>query len=321
MTMSVARKSDGLLSAEGVSRLLALTSENRGNVDDIFTLAKTMNLGSGARISNSLNLLFELGLVQSNVAGRIEAMNTGSNVEDCHSAVRQALADYYSLKFTLEVGSTIFKRDPNSGELLVDRERLPLKQQQLPYLIADYQILERKPGRHWRVKQEFRNKFESIITMGNHQSVSGSPLTPEALSLWLKNRKQAGEVAEVFVLEFERLRLKKHPSLDQLRWISTEDASAGYDLLSFDGLHSVSLDRCIEIKGHGGNRAFHWSKGEIEKAQQLSTKYWLYLVDRNQIDNPGYAPEIYQDPYSYFIETNPECWRKEATTFNFSPGV
>ncbi len=319
MTMSCARKSDGLLSAESVSRLLTLISQNPGSFDAIVSIAVAQNLGSKPRIINSVQLLIDLNLACHFAEYNVRALTSNSNLDRSYSLIRNALVEYYCSKFKLEIGSNLFQREPNSDELLVDRERLPLKQYQLPFLVADFEILDRLPGRHWRISREFRSNFDRVIEVGNEQSISGTPLKPDALERWIKNRRKAGETAEIFALEYERLRLQEHPMLEQLRWVATEDTGAGFDLLSFDSLHSVSLDRFIEVKGHSGDRGFHWSSGEIERARVLGNAYWIYLIDRSQLGNDCYTPEVYQDPYSYFIETNPDLWCAEATNYKFLP--
>jgi hypothetical protein len=99
----------------------------------------------------------------------------------------------------------------------------------------------------------------------------------------LEARRQYGQLAEEYVLnkEKERLTGSKREDLAQLvRKISNQNIAAGYDILSFDGIDSdVSPDRFIEVKGTTGNQiSFYLSKNELDTAQKLRDKYWVYCV-------------------------------------------
>ena len=47
--------------------------------------------------------------------------------------------------------------------------------------------------------------------------------------------------------------------------------------------------------------------------EKLADKYFLYLVDRNKISLPGYAPRIFQNPYLIIFKN--EFWKKEPETW------
>ena len=80
----------------------------------------------------------------------------------------------------------------------------------------------------------------------------------------------------------------------------TAMSAMGYDILSFEAADSLKPDRYIEVKTYRGHKHFYWSEGEITAAHMLAERYYLYLVDYEQINNPGYQPEIIQAPTRLF---------------------
>lgn len=120
----------------------------------------------------------------------------------------------------------------------------------------------------------------------------------------LERQRQEGLAGELFVLEYEKKRLKEHIHLSKIKQISTIDVSAGYDIISFENLDSLSLDRYIEVKTYKGKAHFHWSYNEIRVSKIRSDHYFLYLVDYNRINEEDYSPEIIQDPSLYFKGNN-----------------
>ena len=108
-------------------------------------------------------------------------------------------------------------------------------------------------------------------------------LTAEELNLLLLLQKEQGQVAEQWVLAYERERLRAAgfvAEADSIRQISNFDVAAGYDIQSFDG-HSDTFkyDRFIEVKSTSGtDQTFVWTSNEKRVATELGDKYWIYLL-------------------------------------------
>ena len=130
-------------------------------------------------------------------------------------------------------------------------------------------------------------------------------ITQTQLEASLKIQKKIGQIGEKIVLEFERKRLEKDDCIEeskQVKQISDEWANKGYDIESFNG-HSENLepDRFIEVKGSTGKKfSIFWSQNEIEKAQELGEKYWIYFVSEIDLENESTPndPEMIQDPFN-----------------------
>jgi len=121
----------------------------------------------------------------------------------------------------------------------------------------------------------------------------------------LKEKKLLGNIAEKFVVGWERKRLKAQGySLEAtcVNWISKQRVNAGYDVESFDGPSKLlAHDRFIEVKGSGkASVRFVWTPTEMEKAAELGRKYWVYFVGgiQRKTRTVTREPLMLQDPHS-----------------------
>jgi len=130
------------------------------------------------------------------------------------------------------------------------------------------------------------------------------------LEKWLDQKNEAGKQSELFVLQYEQNRMNDHSSFEKIELISDVYVNAGYDIISFNDLDSFIIDRFIEVKSYREEISFYWSKNEVEKAKELATKYYIYLVDRSLMNKKDYVPKIIQDPYKKIFEN--EFWKKET---------
>jgi hypothetical protein len=111
----------------------------------------------------------------------------------------------------------------------------------------------------------------------------GGDFTEEQMEKSLREKRLLGELAETFVVEFEKTRLAGvGHKLESgcVQRISKHRVNAGYDVKSFDGLSkNLNHDRFIEVKGSGKKTVyFFWTQNEIQKATSLGEKYWIYFV-------------------------------------------
>lgn len=126
-----------------------------------------------------------------------------------------------------------------------------------------------------------------------------------------RRRQDLGFAAEVIVYEYERARvgaeLARH-----VDHVSQERPFSSYDIKSVTKTDGGLLDRYIEVKAvPPDSLRFFWSRSELQAAQLLGDKYFLYLlpyeVDSgfdisalNMIGNP-YAT-VYSAERDWFVE-------------------
>ncbi len=156
----------------------------------------------------------------------------------------------------------------------------------------------------------FTRFFEDTIISGIKTTPNLLAFDIDELTKTLEQKAEFGGTGELFALSYEQKRLKGHARMNQVKRISDDHVSAGYDISSFDNLDSFINDRFIEVKTYSNEIVFYWSKQEVAVAKDLRNKYWLYLVDGSRITSSDYVPKMIQDPYRKIFEN--EQWKKET---------
>jgi hypothetical protein len=313
----------------------ALPLADRQKVSDLHEYCVSNRFSIGRYFDGSLTLLQCLGLVH--IADGYVSTNA-----QLHGVVRDYNREAYfdegvfvqELLLALKRNDSIpefivpdgVKRDPNSGGYYVRSGFIPIRFFGIRNLLISLGFFRPQStlgGTHLLVGQPFERLFETLVLESLRPLV---PLKKKGRSLAdLKRRLESQELlgaeAEKFVVDFERARLRGHPNIQGVQRISEEEMDAGYDIESFNDQESVFLDRFIEVKSFAGEVLFYWSEHEIEVATEMGEKYYLYLVDRRLLAEPGYCPKILQNPYpiifgSEFWEKEPNSWRIRARQTN-----
>ncbi|MDD7794355.1 DUF3883 domain-containing protein [Clostridium sp. 'White wine YQ'] len=145
-------------------------------------------------------------------------------------------------------------------------------------------------------------------TLKKYVSKRRKQISLETLKGILELEERYGKEAELFVLSYEKKRLNDSLLSNCIEIISEIDVTAGYDICSYNTKKSIEHDRYIEVKSYNKKIDFYWSKNEINIAKVYSDKYYLYLVDRDRINDETYTPIIIKNPLKilqsdkYFIE-------------------
>ena len=154
--------------------------------------------------------------------------------------------------------------------------------------------------------------YDELIA--KHCKTRRKQLSLERLKKQLEDNEISGEKAELFVLEFEKKRIGI-PLSEKIRRISEIDVSAGYDIVSFDSSESLEPDRFIEVKAVSSS-GFFWSKNEYEIAKLKGDAYYLYLVELNKVEEPGYTPDMIQNPAMSVMGS--DRWFVEAQSYHIN---
>ncbi|HXT13060.1 MAG TPA: DUF3883 domain-containing protein [Candidatus Angelobacter sp.] len=170
-----------------------------------------------------------------------------------------------------------------------------------------------------------RRKAELLIVTDNYRTTfmqfgdEGSDFTEEQLERHLMEKRILADIAESFVVNFEKERLRNAGHTAEsacVRQISRTRVNAGYDINSFDG-QSIGLahDRFIEVKGSGqASLRFIWTPNEMEKARRLGDNYWIYFV--GEIDRKHglvkRLPILIQNPH---LRLQTDVFKSQSQTF------
>lgn len=137
-----------------------------------------------------------------------------------------------------------------------------------------------------------------------------------------EDRLTLGYRAELEVLDWERHRLGA-PHSHRIRHVAQENPTACFDIQSVTVNGVESLPRFIEVKAVAlGSFEFHWSRTEIEAAEMLGERYFLYLlpvvapdafdVARMEIVQNAYA-EVYRNPSKWSTTVAATVCRKRES--------
>jgi hypothetical protein len=129
------------------------------------------------------------------------------------------------------------------------------------------------------VREKISEEIIVDYEQGNTAKLRRAKLSPEKLRDIKLRCEENGYLGEEFVLNYERNRLQELNLVslaDQVKWISQESASEGYDILSFE---EDGSERWIEVKSTSGRgNIFEMSNNEWETAVEAGNKYYIYRV-------------------------------------------
>ncbi|MER8728885.1 DUF3883 domain-containing protein [Mesorhizobium sp. M1227] len=199
--------------------------------------------------------------------------------------------------------------------LIIDPMLVPGPVDGLRLWLIEFGVASR-PGsgsRKWIIDDRFHAAFLDAARSWNRRP--RRQISQANLDNVLEQQAISGGLAEDWILERERQRLKPHPLLDQVMRTSIEDAGAGYDIASFSDRTVLDHDLFIEVKSYTGRRRFFWTRNEIETARRLGEAYLLCIVNRDRMLDPLYEPEVIRGPYTALIQTENNGWSISPTTF------
>jgi hypothetical protein len=261
-------------------------------------------------VHNSVALLISAGLVTISAEGYCN----NSYVSNIHDG----LIEYMSNDGSLNVLASAIEGDDDLGGYKVNHFKLFPKYRGLITLGASLNIFS------FDVHKDFYKLTESGLQLLGEKIFESSfnlyddGITPAQLNARLAMQVERGDIAEEFVLRFERRRLSRHPYVDVVKRISLSNVSAGFDIQSFNTEKSTNLDRFIEVKSFMGSPGFYWSLNEINVAKEKGESYSLYIVDSAKMEEDDYEPSEIRNPYSIF-NMNKHIPQKSSGTFNIEP--
>lgn len=146
------------------------------------------------------------------------------------------------------------------------------------------------PERSFAVNKSRRNLFDRYLT----DEMRKRQVSPDQLRSIQAQQQENGLLGEKYVYDYEILRTKRDSGIE---WIASYDTAAGFDIMSFKNEKSTVHDRFIEVKAYSGKTPyFYWSRNEMNVAETKGDKYYLYLVNLDEIKNPEYVPIIIMNP-------------------------
>jgi len=211
------------------------------------------------------------------------------------------------------------KFNPKLSQYYILENKLSYKYFQFRNMLLSTGFFHRneKLPNHLLIKREFTTHFmETIVNDLAEKSSILKKISLSHLKKMLHDKEESGKSAELFALKYEYNRLIGHPDIEKVGIISEEYVNAGYDIETFEDIDSILIDKFIEVKSYQGEISFYWSKNEIDRAKELKSKYYLYLIDRLKITEKDYKPQQLQDPYKKIFEN--DLWKKETESWKIT---
>jgi hypothetical protein len=190
------------------------------------------------------------------------------------------------------------------NNILIKNSAFTFKYSNIKQLLLDFGFLKIHSDsriRDFIINPLYKDIFDKEIL----PKIKERNLNKEQLTRLLETQAIHGEEAEMFVLAYEKKRLKFKKKVTK---ISDYSVSAGFDILSFNTTDSQRADRFIEVKSYSGDIRFFLSRNEIETAKINRQSYFLYLVDRDKMHDECYNPLIIPNLYKEIIESH--SWKK-----------
>lgn len=317
--MNGARRTDGLLSAAKTLAFVEHLKRANGSIHkkQIIKDFTNSNQASFARTHNTILMLKEASIISINHENEILL-----HVRVSNQSMTTALAQFVSSTVCariLESGNrNVLTWSVSDQKLLLDSFLFPSSINGLGLWIKEFGVAKKINGqtRLWEVDASHEIKFLDCVRNQN-ENLKLKSFTLSQLKSLQDRQSEMGLQAENWVVNYEKLRLKNHPLREQIRSVSDSHTSAGFDIVSFENLSSLSHDRFIEVKSFGELMHFYWSENEIQNAKALGEKYCLYLVDRNKMNQTGYQPTIITGPYIALMETPDSGWERKVASYEF----
>lgn len=195
--------------------------------------------------------------------------------------------------------------------LQIDNNAFGLKYSNFKNLLLDFSVILNHPLPEFNsyiINIRYKKFFDTTVLT----EVKKRKIEIEEFLKSLEKRQIYGEEAEKFVLKFEFLRLNGTKEID---WVAEYIVNEGYDIASYDNEYDEYPNRFIEVKSYdGGNPYFYWSRNEFNVAKLKKDEYWLYLINRSEINLEDYKPIMIRNPHET-IFINDEIWSKQIENY------
>lgn len=195
--------------------------------------------------------------------------------------------------------------------LQISNQAFGLKYSNLKQLLIDFGAITNHPTK----------EFNSFIINSRHKKLLDKMILPEIKQrkLGIEEFRKAmeqqqiyGEDAEKYVLNFEYNRLNKEKEID---WVAEYIINEGYDIASYNNESDEFPNRFIEVKSYEGEFPyFYWSRNEYTVAKHKKNEYWIYLINRLEMNNSDYFPLMIQNPFETIL-TKGETWDKQVEKY------
>jgi len=255
-------------------------------------------------VDNSISLLCDTGMIQFNQEKNIFQKTITENIEfnDFLEILYARLQSSYSDVFSF-FNQTDLKYDEAEAKLYIKRNSVSLDLSGLLMLLDGIGKVNIKRNNIFILDKSLLNcRIDNNIYSTHHKTL-------DELKKQLEMNENFGVEAELAAMEYE-IEILKSTGIDKApERISEFSTSAGYDIVSFMHICSLTPDKFIEVKSCSDDSwIFYISRNELQVAKSKQNDYYLYLYNRKKQNF-----RIIQNPYNFFFEN--EEWTMEPQVY------
>lgn len=209
--------------------------------------------------------------------------------------------------------SEYISRDIIYHSIQIDNSAFPLRFSGFKQLLIDFSVLQEHPTKElnkYIINGRYKKIFDKLVLPEIKKRKVGN----EEMKKSREQRLIFGEDAEKFVLDFENKRLNGSKIIE---WVAEYSSNDGYDIASYETENSVEIDRFIEVKSYKGKPYFFWSRNEMDIARIKKLSYYIYLVNRDQMNEPNYIPLMIRNPFEN-VYRNEVDWERSLEKIKFT---
>lgn len=197
--------------------------------------------------------------------------------------------------------------------LLIRNSAFILRYSSFKQLLINFNVLQKHPEstiNSFIINPKYKYLFDNTIL----PEIRRNKISVEEFQKSMELKQKNGLEAERFVINFENKRLNKKKKIN---WIAEYIVNAGYDIASYNSVEDVYPNRYIEVKSFEGQKPyFFWSKNELRESKIRKNQYWLYLVNRNKINETNYHPIMINNPNENILKN--DDWIKSIENYKVS---
>lgn len=294
--------------------VIELLSKGSHSVKDLRIACVSKEYSFSNSFDGIICLLQWLDIINiSNVVKLHNNIKSKTFIEDICLLLFSKLAEEKKLHNFINSNNLIFNKTVYIKNSLIKLQFSPIRN-----LLINLEVFEKDNliYNQFVINKQFLKWFiYNVIPLIENSNINDNSI--EDFKKQQQRQEKLGIEAEKFILNYEKLKRRKNPNYNNIQIISEIDVKAGYDIKSYKYDTSIILDKFIEVKSYKGEIPyFYWSINEIKVAKQEKDNYFLYLVNRDEINNHNYQPTIIQNPYKNVFQNN--LWDKKCQKWIFN---
>lgn len=194
--------------------------------------------------------------------------------------------------------------------LQINNAAFGLKHTNFKQLLIDFRVIKNHPTpeiNYFIINVRYKKLFDKTVL----PEIKKRKIGIEEFRKSMELQQIYGEEAERFVVDYETKRLNNKK---EINWVAEYIVNEGYDVASYNNENDIVPNRFIEVKSYDGDTPyFFWSRNEYLTAKRKQVEYWIYLVNRKEMNNKNYIPIMKQNPYESILKD--DIWEKQVDKY------